>query len=205
MLLADPFSRLCAPSEGYYKVSLPGKISTLMDNLPPQVAECKAARVSANKDTAVVARMVQQCRKPTNPISQGKLGSFVEPKLKQEADYEGQALNMDSAVQAVSASGKLNAFSIGTPHADTGVREIRESIRSGRAFAVLTSISLIPQIVKGINEGEMDEAVAEKVNQMMKLVMASTADAWFIHLPGSVRRHEIFTVEQMASDASSRC
>ncbi len=40
---------------------------------------------------------------------------------------------------------KLRAFSIGTPHADTGVREIRELIGSGKAFAVLTPISLIPQ------------------------------------------------------------
>jgi hypothetical protein len=30
----------------------------------------------------------------------------------------------------------------------------------------------------------MDEAIAEKVNQMTKIVMASTADAWLVHLPG---------------------
>jgi hypothetical protein len=50
------------------------------------VAECKAMRVSANKDTAAVARMVQKWRKPTNPISQGKLSSYHEPKLQQEED-----------------------------------------------------------------------------------------------------------------------
>jgi hypothetical protein len=60
MLLADPLSRLCAPTEGFYDVSLPRKISTLLDNLPQQVAECKSMRVSANKDTASVARMVQK-------------------------------------------------------------------------------------------------------------------------------------------------
>jgi hypothetical protein len=72
---------------------------------------------------------------------------------------------------------KLRAFSIGTPHADTGVREIRELISSGKAFAVLTPISLIPQIARGCSEEDMDEAIAEKVNQMIKIVMASTADA----------------------------
>jgi hypothetical protein len=86
MLLADPLSRLCAPSDGFYDVTLPAKIHTLLENLPPQVAECWAMRVSANKDTAAVSRIVQKWRKPTNPISQGKLGSFVEPKSQCEAE-----------------------------------------------------------------------------------------------------------------------
>jgi hypothetical protein len=60
MLLADPLSRLCAPGDGFYDVSLPGKISVLLQNLPQQVAECKAMRVSANEDTAALARMVQK-------------------------------------------------------------------------------------------------------------------------------------------------
>ncbi len=49
----------------------------------------------------------------------------------------------------------------------------------------------------------MDEAIAEKVDQMTKIVMAATADAWLIHLPGSTRRHEILTVEQLAQDSST--
>jgi hypothetical protein len=49
----------------------------------------------------------------------------------------------------------------------------------------------------------MDEAIAEKVNQMTKIVMASTADAWLVHLPGLKRRHEIFTAEQLALDSSN--
>ena len=39
MLLADPLSRLCAPGDGFYDVSLPVKISVLLQNLPQQVAE----------------------------------------------------------------------------------------------------------------------------------------------------------------------
>ena len=108
---------------------------------------------------------------------------------------------MDSLV--AESGGKLRAFSIGTPHADTGVREIRELINSGKAFAALTPISLIPQIARGCVEGDMDEAIAEKVNQMTKIVMASSADAWLVHIPGMVRRHEIFTAEQLEQDTSN--
>ncbi len=82
MLLDDPLSRLCAPSDGFYEVTQPAKIHTLLENLPPQVAECRAMRVSANKDSAAVSPIVQRWMKPTNPISQGKLGSFVEQRLK---------------------------------------------------------------------------------------------------------------------------
>ncbi len=201
MLLADPLSRLCAPTEGFYDVSLPRKVSTLLDHLPQQVVECKSMRVSANKDTAAVARMVQKWRKPTNPISQkGRLGSYVEPKRQSYEDVDHQALNMEANAKPTPTSRSLNSFCIGTPHADIGVREIRELIDSGKAFAVLTSISLIPKTARGTNEKEFDEAVAEKVDGMTKLIMASTADAWLIHLPGMIRKHEVFTAEQLILD-----
>jgi hypothetical protein len=197
MLLADPLSRLCAPSDGFYDVSLPAKVNVLLENLPQQVAECKAMRVFPNKDTAAVARMVQKWRKPTNPISQGKLGSFSEPKWSQDTEVEQQTLDMDSNTL------DLKAFSIGTPHADTGVREIRELITSGKFFAVLISISLIPQIARGVNASDMDEKIALKVDQMTKLVMASKADAWLINLPGMARRHEIYSMEQQKQDEAN--
>jgi hypothetical protein len=44
-----PFEILWAASEGVYDFSLPGKISTLLEHLPQQVAECKAMRVSSNE------------------------------------------------------------------------------------------------------------------------------------------------------------
>ncbi len=89
------------------------------------------------------------------------------------------------------------------PHTQThtGVREIRDLISGGKAFAVLTPISLIPQIARGCSESDIDEAIAERVNQMTKIVMASTADAWLVHLPGLARRHEIFTAEHLAQDS----
>ncbi len=78
MLLADPLSRLCAPGDGIYNVSLPGKISTLfLQNMPQQVAERNAMRVSA----------MQKWRKL---ISQGKLTSYQE--LKQRLDENNEEL-----------------------------------------------------------------------------------------------------------------
>ena len=49
MLLADPLSRLCAPGDGFYDVSLPGKINVLLQNLPQQVAECAAMNEGVGK------------------------------------------------------------------------------------------------------------------------------------------------------------
>ncbi len=123
-----------------------------------------------------------------------------EPKQHRDDDEE---TTLTMVGEVLEAGGKLRAFSVGTPHADTGVREIRELIGSGKAFTVLTPISLIPQIARGCNEGDMDEIIAEKVNQMTKIVMASTADAWLIHLPGYERRHEIFTAEQLDQDTAN--
>jgi hypothetical protein len=85
-----------------------------------------------NKDTAAVARMVQKWRKPTNPISQGKLGSVVEQKHHFEAEEESQTPTLVMEVSGMSGiNSSLLAFSIGTPHADTGFREIQELITSG--------------------------------------------------------------------------
>jgi hypothetical protein len=46
MLLADPLSTICAPSDGFYDVELPTKIHALLQHLPEEVAACKTARVS---------------------------------------------------------------------------------------------------------------------------------------------------------------
>jgi hypothetical protein len=62
----------------------------------------------------------------------------VEPRAQREAEPEAESFSMDNGRLAAETIEKVNAFSIGTPHADTGVREIRELIMSGKAFAVLT-------------------------------------------------------------------
>ncbi len=59
MLLADPLSGLCAPSDDFYDVCLPAKVNVL-ENLPRQVADCKTMSEFTKKDTAAVARMMQK-------------------------------------------------------------------------------------------------------------------------------------------------
>jgi hypothetical protein len=80
MLLADPLSRICAPCSGFYDPSLPSKFQALCRYLPGGIRNIKTIRLYANKDTAALARHVQAWRTPTNPISQGRLGSgeFVD-------------------------------------------------------------------------------------------------------------------------------
>ncbi len=71
VLLADPLPRIGAPSDGFYDVDLPTKIQGLLKHLPEEVATLKTVRVSANKNTAAMASMVQKWRTPTNPVGQG--------------------------------------------------------------------------------------------------------------------------------------
>jgi hypothetical protein len=47
------------------------------------------------------------------------------------------------------------------------------------------------------------EKTAAKVDGMTKIIMASTADAWLINLPGMSRRHEVLTQEQYDNDTST--
>jgi hypothetical protein len=168
----------------------------------PKVAECPQATISTWLVYSIGTNIT---------ISQGKHGSYQEPKQRLDEDDDEQALSIYDEIpeavgklQALSMDdeipevvGKLRAFSIGTPHAETGVREICELIKSGKEFVVLTPISLIPQIARGFKEEGKDEAVAEKVNHMTKIGIASTADAWLIHTPGMMRRHETLTAEQL--------
>ncbi len=76
MLLADPLSRICAPSSGFYDPSLPSKFQALTKFLLPEsISKMRTIRLYADKDTAALSRHVQAWRTPTNPISQGRLAS----------------------------------------------------------------------------------------------------------------------------------
>ncbi len=197
MLLADPLSRICAPSDGFYDVELPAKIHALLQHLPEEVAVCKTVRVSANKDTAAMARMVQKWRKPTNPVGQGRLTSYAETSGGSSSTEEMWITD------SCSGSVGLKSFSIGAPHADVGVREIQDLIRRDRAFAILTPLSLIPQISRGTTgHEEDDDSIASKVDGMTKIIMAATADVWLVNIPGLPKRHEVLTMEQLEDDTS---
>jgi hypothetical protein len=49
----------------------------------------------------------------------------------------------------------------------------------------------------------MDEGIAEKFDSMTKIIMAATADAWPVHLPGTARRHEVCTAGLLAMNRSN--
>ncbi len=75
MLLADPLSRLCSPSSGFFDPTLPAKLQALLSYFPTQVKDHVIVRVYAYKDTAALSRHVQQWCNLKNPISQGRLSS----------------------------------------------------------------------------------------------------------------------------------
>jgi hypothetical protein len=85
------------------------------------------------------------------------------------------------------------------------VREIQDLIRKNRAFAILTPLSLIPQTSRGITGHEEDEdSIASKVDGVTKIILASTAEAWLINLPGLglPRWHEALTMKQLDDGTS---
>ncbi len=114
MLLADPLSRICAPSSGFYDPSLPSKFQALAKYLPNSIKLMKTIRLYANKDTTALSRHVQAWRTPTNPISQGKLGG---------ADFAD-----NSAV-----------FFIGVCQAEKAADEVKQLLASDRQFAIILS------------------------------------------------------------------
>ena len=69
-------------------------------------------------------------------------------------------------------------------------------IKSDRPFAILTSVSLLPEIARGtLKKDGYDEDIQRKVNGMTKLVMASTADVWLVNIPGMAKQQEVLLME----------
>jgi hypothetical protein len=126
MLLADPLSRICAPSSGFDDPSLSSKFQALCKYLPESIKNIKTIRLYANKDTAALSRHIQAWRKPTNPFSQGRLGS-------------GE-FSDNSAV-----------FFIGVRHAEKSLDEVKGLLASNKQFAVLLPTGLLSEISRGEN------------------------------------------------------
>ncbi len=121
MLFADPLSRVCGPTEGWYDSSIPRKLAALFEHLPNEVRNNPNIRVYAGKDTYAAGRIIQKWRKPTNPISQGKL------------------LTKDLAP---------NTFHIGIDDVNKSVNEIVKLIKDNKSFAVLIPISVTSEIAR---------------------------------------------------------
>jgi hypothetical protein len=156
MLLADPLSRLCSPSTGFFDPSLPAKLQALLNNLPERIKDHENVRVYAYKDTAALSRHVQQWRTPKNPISQGRL---------------------------FSATAK-DSFHIGIMHTDGNFREIIDLLRQNKQFAILCPIGVIAQLSRKENNGddkwEYDKEIDVLVLNLSKLVLSHDNQVWLV-------------------------
>jgi hypothetical protein len=129
MLLADPLSRICAPSSvGSMTPHCPRNFS-LTKFFPESIKKIKTIRLYANKDTMALSRHVQATRTPTNPISQGRLTS--------------SSLIDDAAV-----------FFIGICQAEKSIEEVKQLLSSDRQFEILIPTGLLPEISREENIGE---------------------------------------------------
>jgi hypothetical protein len=122
-------------------------------------------RVNAEKDTAVVTRLVQNWREPTNPIS-NTIGTT--------------STNVD--------------FLISAPYADKLPIKVAEMIRKSIPFAVLIPLPLLNEIDRTGKDG-IDEEVRKKRLNMKLVVSTSLGQGWLInHLECRLDRasHSIF-------------
>ena len=123
MLLADPLSRLCSPSSGFFDPTLPSKLQALLKHLPANLKKHENVRVYAYKDTAALSRHVQLWRELKNPISQGRLATSVAK----------------------------NFFPLGIMHSDGSLKELQNLLLQNKQFAVLCPIGIISEISRKEN------------------------------------------------------
>ncbi len=121
MLFADPLSRVCGPTEGWFDPSLPRNLAVLFEYLPDEVRNNVNVRVYAGKDTYAAGRLVQNWRRPTNPISKGKL---------------------------LTKNFALNTFHIGVDDVNKCVIETIQLIKDKKNFAILMPVSVTSEIAR---------------------------------------------------------
>jgi hypothetical protein len=159
MLLADPLSRVCAPTEGWFDPTLPAKLAALLAHMTVEVKNNdENIRFYCHKDIIAAARIVQRWRTPKNKIATGR--------LTQET--------------------KAGAFLIGTPTANSVIQEVSHLLKNDRQFAVLMPLSLVPELSRLENSGGAqthDLDVPRKVDYALsKIVLSSSAQVWLVNL-----------------------
>ncbi len=180
MLLADPLSRICAPSSGFYDSSLPSKFQALAKFLPEGIKKMRTVRLYANKDTAALSRHVQAWRTPTNPISQGRLasGSFTD----------------DSTV-----------FYLGICQAEKSIEEIKQLFASDKQFAILMPAGLILEISREENSGGLEvynPTLEKQVHDLSKVVFSQEGETWLVRVNNQPRIVEVLLAEQVGCNES---
>jgi hypothetical protein len=157
MLLADPLSRVCVPTEGWFDPTLPAKLAALLAHLTIEVKNNERIRIYCHQDTIAAARIVQRWRTPKNNIATGRLAQET----------------------------KAGAFLIGTPTANSLVQEVLHLLKNDRQFAVLMPLSLVSELSRLENSGGAqthDLDVARKVDTLSKIVFPSSAQVWLVNL-----------------------
>ncbi len=143
MLLADPLSRVCAPTEGWYDPTLPRKLSALLFHLTAGVKSNENIRVYCHQDTIAAARIFQKWRTPKNKVATGR--------LTQET--------------------KSGAFLIGTPTANSIIKEVLQLLAQNRQFAVLMPLSLVPELAR-LENSEQSRAYDQNIARLRRLNLA---------------------------------
>jgi hypothetical protein len=125
----------------------------LFRELPLSVKQAMNIRFNAEKDTAVVTRIVQKWREPTNPIS-NTIGS--------------PSTNVD--------------FLISAPYADKLPNKVAELIRKDIPFAILILLPLLNEIDR-TGKDSIDDQVRKRRLNMKLVVSTSLGQGWLINHP----------------------
>ena len=134
MDISDPLSRISRKGQPMNMVLLPLVMKELLSRLPESVRKAEHLRVSAEKDTAAAARIVQRWRLPKNPIS------VLRPEAKGNYD-----------------------FLVAATYADKVTHRVASLLKQDRNFAFLIPTSLLPEVAKKAG-GSLDSAVAAAMN-----------------------------------------
>jgi hypothetical protein len=131
MLFADPLiSRVCGPTEGWHDPGIPCKVTTLIKHLPEEIRIIPKIRLYAGKDTAGIAKILHQWRKPKNLLA----SSITQGKL---------------SISDVNSE----AFHVGVEDVNKVVDLCRNLMKQDRQFAVLIPISIVGEIARKENDG----------------------------------------------------
>ena len=153
MSIADPLSRLARQEHRLDNLDLPVLLEMLFKELPVSIRKATNLRVNAEKDTAVVTRIVQKWREPTNPIS-NTIGTT--------------SANVD--------------FLISAPYADKLPIKVAEMIRKNVPFAILIPLPLLNEIER-TGKNSIDEEIRSKRLNMKLVVSTSLGQGWLINHP----------------------
>jgi hypothetical protein len=155
MSVADPLSRLARQEHRLIdNLDLPVLLEMLFRELPLTVKKAMRIRVNAEKDTAVVTRLVQNWRDPINPIS-NTIGSTTT--------------NVDFLI-------------LSAPYADKMPLKVAEMIRKDIPFAILIPLPLLNEIER-TSKDSIDEEVRKKRLNMKLVVSTSLGQGWLINHP----------------------